>query len=283
MEQVCGELALAEVEHKVNIFRKTGSYLRLASAYFSFNLRSQMEYRTAFISQALAMFINNSVWLAFWTLFFARFPALGGWTLTDLATMWAVASSGFGLGHSICGNSVFLPTMITKGQLDAWMLYPRALLGHFILGKMSATSFGDALFGFVIYGLFARPDPTHFVLFSVMVVSVAFIFIAFDIITGSVGFYIGNAERLSEECRWALVTFSTYPETLFDGNVRIFLYLVIPAGFATYLPVTALRTLSLSHAFYALAGSVVFVLVAIWVFYRGLERYESGNLIEMRG
>jgi len=44
----------------------------------------------------------------------------------------------------------------------------------------------------------------------------------------------------------------------------------------------ALRDLSLAHATLAAAGSVGFLLLSAGVFYRGLRRYESGNLLAMR-
>ncbi|MGH7999129.1 MAG: hypothetical protein ACREPR_06805 [Brasilonema sp.] len=61
------------------------------------------------------------------------------------------------------------------------------------------------------------------------------------------------------------------------------LYTLIPAGFVTYLPIEALRKLSLMHTLLAVAGSTVVLLVGVGVFYHGLRRYSSGNLMNMRG
>ena len=54
------------------------------------------------------------------------------------------------------------PVVIARGQLDAWMLYPRALLPHMLLGRMNATAWGDALFGYVVYLALVRPEPGPF-------------------------------------------------------------------------------------------------------------------------
>ena len=58
---------------------------------------------------------------------------------------------------------------------------------------------------------------------------------------------------------------------------------LIPAAFVTYLPIEALRTLSLGHAGLALLGSLAVLAAGVLLFYTGLRRYESGNLMEMRG
>ena len=117
-------------------FAKILSYLRLARAYIKLNWSMQMEYRGAFVSQALAMFLNNGTWLAFWMLFFSRFPVIKGWEQSDVVTLWAISAAGFGLGNAFCWNLHNLAAMVSRGELDVWMLYPRALIPHLALGKM---------------------------------------------------------------------------------------------------------------------------------------------------
>jgi ABC-2 type transport system permease protein len=267
----------------MNSLARLTNYLSLAAAYTRLNFNSQLEYRGAFFSQVLAMFLNNLVWVSFWSLFFTRFPVLRGWTVQDVITVWAIAAAGFGLAHAIFGNALSLPGLIAQGQLDVWMLYPRALLPHLLLGRMSATSWGDAIFGFVIYLAYVRPDLVHFLLFTALTLSVALLFVGFSVLSGSLSFYLGNATGLAEQWRFAMITFSTYPAILFDGAVRLLLYTVIPAAFVTYLPIEALRQLSLFYALLTLLGSLAVLTVGSLVFYHGLRRYESGNLMEMRG
>ncbi len=259
------------------------NYLKLAFAYTKLNLDAQLEYRGAFFSQVVAMFVNNIVWVWFWVLFFSRFKVLRGWDINDVVTLWCIAASGFGLAHTVCGNALQLPVLIARGQLDVWMLYPRALLPHILLGRMSATAWGDAIFGYVVYLIFIKPDLQHFSLFVALTVSVAFLFVGFSIFTGSLTFFLGNSESLAEQWRYAMITFSTYPATLFEGGVKIILYTLIPAMFVSYYPIIALREMSLFNAAIAVAGSAGVVAAGVFVFYFGLRRYESGNLMEMRG
>lgn len=65
--------------------------------------------------------------------------------------------------------------------------------------------------------------------------------------------------------------------------MKLLLYMAIPAGFVTYLPIEALRQLSLIHTLLAIAGGIPVLLIGTGVFYYGLRRYASGNLMEMRG
>ena len=181
------------------------------------------------------------------------------------------------------GNGTMLAGMIAEGKLDAWMLYPRALLSHLLLGRMSASSWGDAIFGYVIYFFMVQPNPAQFLLFVLLSFSTALLFVGFSVATGSLSFFVGNASELATQWRMSMITFGTYPAVLFDGGVRLLLFTLIPAGFITYFPVLALRDLSLINGLYALLGALAVLAVAIVIFYTGLRRYESGNLMEMRG
>jgi ABC-2 type transport system permease protein len=263
--------------------RRASDYLGLVVAYFRLNLNAQLEYRGAFISQVAAMFLNDGVWVVFWALFFTRFPVLGGWSIADVITIWAITAAGFGLAYAIFGNALGLASVIAMGQLDVWMLYPRALLPHLLLGRMHTTAWGDALFGYLVYIGFVHPDLMHLLLFVVLTLSVAMLFVGFGVLTGSLSFFLGNASGLAQQWQFALITFSTYPSVLFQGAVKIVLYTLIPAGFVSYVPLEALRRLSLADGALALSGSLAVLLAGVAVFYFGLRRYESGNLTEMRG
>src|SRR5262245_13238903 len=251
------------------MFSQLRNYLGMAAAYTRLNLNAQLEYRGAFVAQVAAMFLNDGVWLVFWALFFTRFPVLHGWQISDVVTVWALTASSFGLAHAIYGNALHLAALIAQGQLDVWMLYPRALLSHMLLGRMNASSWGDALFGYVVYFVFVQPGLPHALLFVALSLSATLLFVGFSVLTGSLSFFLGNAAGLGEQWRNAMITFSTYPAILFDGAVKVLLFTLIPAGFVSYLPIQALRNLSLLDAGLALAGALAVLFVGAGVFYLG--------------
>jgi ABC-2 type transport system permease protein len=263
--------------------KRLRNYPSLVFAYARLNLRAELEYRGAFISQVAAMILNDAVWLAFWWLFFERFQVLRGWQLDDVVALWSITAAGFGIAFALMGNALSLATIIARGELDVWMLHPRELLSHMLLGKMNAMAWGDVIFGYAVYLIFARPDPLRFVMFVLLSLSVAAVFIGLSVLSASLSFYLGNSSTLTEQWRYAVITFATYPPTIFDGAVKLALFTIIPAGFISYLPVQALRNLSLLDAALAVAGAAGILAAGVGFFYRGLRKYESGNLLGMRG
>jgi ABC-2 type transport system permease protein len=265
------------------VWKSFRNYLGLILAYTKINLNAQLEYRGAFISEAVAMLINDGFWVLFWVMFFDRFPVVQGWERKDILMLWAVTTAGFGIAYSIMGNAWHLSPLIVNGQLDLWLLHPRELLSHMLLGRTMATAWGDAAFGYLVYVALVRPDITHFLLFVLLSLSSALAFVGFGVLTASLSFFVGNGTLLAEQWRFAMISFSTYPETLFTGGVKLLLFTLMPAAFVSYVPVRALRSLSVWDVGYAVLGAVTLTVIGVTVFYAGLRRYESGNLMSMNG
>lgn len=259
------------------------NYLGLAMAYVRFNFKAQLEYRGAFFSQVASMFLNDGVWVLFWILFFKRFPVLHGWQVTDVIALWSILTAGFGLAFGLMGNTLSVASSVAQGEIDAWLLQPRAVLPHFLLGRSAPSAWGDALFGYVVYLGFVRPDWQRMVVFVLLSIAVGVVFIGFGVLSGSLSFFIGNAGALADQWRNTMISFATYPPTLFQGAVKIVLYTAIPAGFASYLPVETLRHMSWGYALLTVCGAMGLLAAGTGAFYLGLRRYESGNLVAMKG
>ena len=107
-------------------------------------------------------------------------------------------------------------------------------------------------------------------------------FTAVLVLINSLAFWLGRSEILAEHFLNAMVTFSLYPGTLFDGAARIFLFTLVPAGLTGALPVEMLRNFEVAKLAWLCLGTGIFVGLAILVFHWGLRRYESGSAIQVR-
>lgn len=265
------------------MLKAISSYAGLVGAYTRINLKTQMEYRGAFFSQVLAMFVNDGAWVAFWIFFFRSFPVVRGWELVDVLSLWAIVTAGFGVAYAVMGNALQLAPIIVQGDLDLWLCHPRRVLPHLVLGRSVPSAWGDAAFGYAVYFGFVRPDPAHMAMFAALTAVVAVTFVGLGILGGSLAFYVGSASGLADEWRNTVISFSTYPPPLFQGGVKLLLYTAIPAGFVSYVPVEALRSLSAAYFLLSAGGALAVLGAGIAAFHFGLLRYESGNLISTNG
>ncbi len=256
--------------------------LRFVRAYVGANLRAALEYRFAFWASVLSMVLNDGMWIAFWTIFYARFPAVRGYELRDVLTIWAIAALGFGLSLGVFGNCWFYAQIVAEGRLDFYLLLPRPVLLHVLVSRMSPSAWGDAAFGLALYLAVARPTPAELGAFLVVSLAAGVIITAFGSIVNALAFWLGQAEGLAQQLQGILITFSTYPTTLFTGVVRVVLFTAIPAGFIAYVPVRFLREWEPWQMAAVLGAAAAYALAGVLVFARGLRRYESGNLVALR-
>jgi ABC-2 type transport system permease protein len=253
------------------------SYLRFLGGYLSANLQAAMEYRAGFWSQVASMALNDGLWMGFWFLFFQRYPVVHGWAVTDVIVIWAVPTAGFGLATGVFGRAQRLASVINSGGLDSYLTMPKNVLLHVLVSSTSASGWGDLIFGVVAFTLLIRPTPAVFLLYLALALMVAFIFTAFLVLLGSLAFWLGNSEGLSQQLMGALISFATYPTAIFHGAVKLLLFTVLPAGFISYFPVELLRSFRWPLLGALLAFTVGIATLAWGVFHLGMRRYESGN------
>lgn len=262
---------------------EVSSTLRFLLAYVRLNLSAAIEYRAAFIAQAVGMMLNDIVFFIFWALYFARFPNVAGWGAADIGLLWAIAATSIGLSAALFGNCTRLASIIVQGQLDYYLSLPKNTLLHVLVSRSGLAGWGDVCFGIVAYALFGKLDAGSVVLWLVLVVLSMLVFVSFNVAAGCLGFWIGNAEATAFQANQALINFSLYPGPMFQGWIRVLLFTAVPAAFVSHLPVDVLR----SFEPWRMAGLVGFaalsVGLAVGAFQLGVRRYESGNLVGLRG
>ena len=257
--------------------------LRLVNGYLRHNLMSVMAYQGAFLLQVFGMVLNDAMLLFFWWILFTRLPTLRGWTMTQVMTLYAVVAFGFGVANVVCGNAFLVARVIVRGDLDYYLALPADPLVHLLVAHMSLSAWGDLLFGLLLFVIIALGQWANLLLFLLLGLLTGIIFVAFGVLVGSLAFWVGNADNLAAQAINALVTFGLYPVEIFPGVVQWLLYTLIPAAFVGSLPASLLSEFGWGR----LAGLVVFtagVGLAAWAVFRwGLRRYESGNLVMVRG
>ncbi len=258
------------------------SMFALVGAYLRANLKAAFEYRVSFASEMLAMLVNDCMWLGFWIAFYERYPVVHGWVRADVVTLWAIVATAFGVATALFGNVVRLAGIVARGELDVYLALPRPVLLHALISRMSLTAWGDVVFGVGVFAWLTQPTAADWLLFATLCASNVGIFVGFGALVSSAGFWIGPAEGLAQQAMNILISFSTYPTTIFRGSVKLVLLSVVPAGFLGFVPAEILRARSPHWLIAHFAVSLAFVALGSLVFARGLRRYESGNLSVVR-
>lgn len=256
--------------------------LAFFGAYLKTNVAAMLEYRASSFLMILGMMVNDVLWVAFWALYFTKFPVVKGWTLEDVLVLWSSVGVSLGISMGFFANSLRIPQLVVQGQLDYYLTLPKDPLLHLLVSQVAPLSFGDLIFGPLLLILFVHLTWVRAVIFLATALLASLLLLGFFILSGSLVFYLGNAETLGGQLFNTLVHFATYPSPIFDTTVKVILFTVIPAGFVSTLPVELVREFHWTGFLELLGAALFFFGLAVLVFRRGLYRYESGNLMQMR-
>jgi ABC-2 type transport system permease protein len=136
--------------------------------------------------------------------------------------------------------------------------------------------------GLAVYAIFCQVSLGGLCLLLIASVAAAMLFTGFQVIMASLTFFIGNSEGLASQAWNAFIHFSTYPSGIFRGVTKMLLFTLLPAGFINAVPVRVIRNFDPHYFALLLAAGVGFFALGWIVFFAGLRRYESGNLMTIR-
>ena len=259
------------------------SVLRFVAYYVGANLDVALAYRAAFAAKVFAFVVSDAMWVAFWWLYFERFPSVEGYGFRQVVIVWAIAATAFGMFGGVAAGATTIATRVARGELDFYLVLPKAPLLHLIVSRMDPGGFGDALFGIVTFAALARPSLEEAAAFTVLAVLATVIITAYIVAVQSLAFWTGRAETIADQALFGLITFATYPERLFGGPVKIVLFTLVPAGFVSYVPVRLIQEWDWTLAGALLTVAVGATLASSAMFRLGLRRYQSGSALSMRG
>lgn len=253
--------------------------LKLLFCYFKFNISSSMEYRVSFIIQTFGMILNNSAFIFFWWILFNNVKTIGGYGFKDEMMLWAMMSTSFGICFIVFGNVNSITRMILNGELDTYLLQPKDPLLNILCSKTVVSAWGDTMYGIILFFVIKGLNIKAFALFMLFCITGAIMFSSVLVFFHALSFYTGNTEGLTQLVTEFMISFSIYPEGIFSGAIRFILYTIIPAAFMVYIPAGIIHQFSIVKVMEVLGASLTWIIIAYAVFYKGLKKYESGNLI----
>lgn len=255
--------------------------LAYLGALVATNVKASLAHRGAFWLQAALMALNDVLFFCVWWIFFRQVPSVRGWTLLDMYALYGFVAFAFGLFAVLAIGTRDLAQRVMDGELDALLPQPRALLPRLALSRSSASGWGDVVFGLVLLGLGSQLEPGRLPALLLLALASGLTLAMTSVLVNSLVFWVGDMEGLPRQMIEFTIVFSTYPGALFTGALRVVLYTLVPAGIVAYLPAEFLRAPSPGALAWALGATTVYALFVVWVFGRGLRRYESGSRLSL--
>lgn len=254
---------------------------RVCMLSIKYNIMREMLNKVTFLTNICFMMINNATFIVQWVILFNIKGDVGGYDMKEIMLLWGLSASSFGLAHILFARVFSLPDLIINGKLDSYLVQPKNVLLCVMTSATSTSAIGDLLYGLVVVCVFCF-SVRRFFLFLLFTVTGAMIITAFALLMGSLSFWFVRSEMFGSNMVNSMVSFATYPDGIFEGVVRFILYHIIPVGMAVYQPVHVMMGFDMGKLLEVLGYAVLLLVIAAFVFYRGLKRYSSSSLMEAR-
>ncbi len=253
--------------------------IRVTFLSIKYALEREMLNKVTFLSNIFFMILNNASFIVQWVIIYSIKNEVGGYSFNQILLLWGIAALTYGVSRFFFIEAFDLCDDITLGKLDNYLVQPKNVLLSCITSKVEVSAIGDIIYGIIMIAIVGIEKLPLFVLCGILgglvITSVAIIF-------SSLAFWFGRVESIVNIANSLMTNFATYPEGIFKGIIKILFYTILPLGFSTYLAIDIISFFDVYKLLLLFGGTIFFVTLAFIVFYRGLKRYSSSNLMNAR-
>jgi ABC-2 type transport system permease protein len=173
---------------------------------------------------------------------FSQVDALGGFTIAEVALLYATATASLGLADLLLGNIDMLGQRVRDGTLDTLLVRPVPVLVQVAADRFALRRIGRIVQALLVMAwALAELDgvdwtPAKVVWLPVMVVSGAVIFGAIWTLGGAFQFIAQDASQVQNSFTYGGNALLNYPPTLFTRELVQAVTFVMPLAFVNWLP-----------------------------------------------
>ena len=248
------------------------------------SIKSAMAYKVSFICQTLFMMLNNTFFLVFWGVVFKNTGEVDGVSFQNILYLWSFSTISFGVAYFFFGGVQNINEYIVSGQMDSYMLQPKAVLLNVMTSKCIFSAFGDVMYGIIIGLIVSGGDIGKFLMLLIIGIFGSIFFIATEVLLRAITVWVGDTKTIANKYTESLlITFSVYPEKIFSTGVKALLYTIIPAAYLTYMPTMLMENFKIGSIMIVFLVGIIYLITSIIVFQKAMKNYESGNNMSMKG
>ncbi|GAB3010568.1 ABC transporter permease [Streptomyces pseudoechinosporeus] len=213
------------------------AYLLIAAMW----IRAGMTYRTSFAVTVVGNLLLSGLDFVGILLMFSQVDSLGGWTLPEVAFLYGLSATAFGITDLLFGSSQALGARIRDGSFDTLLVRPVPVLAqvgadHFPLRRLGRVIQGSLVLGWALFAVDVDWTAPKALLVPVMVVSGAAIFGALFVAGAAFQFLAQDAAEVQSAFTYGGTTMLQYPPTLFGKDLVRGVTFVLPLAFVNWLP-----------------------------------------------
>lgn len=211
---------------------------RLISAMW---IRSTLAYRVSFVMTVLGGLLVTGLDFVAILLMFSQVDVLGGYTLPEIAFLYGLSATSFGIADLTIGSAGRLGTRVRDGTLDTLLVRPAPVLAQvaadrFALRRVGRITQGALVLGYALVALDIGWTPVKVLMVPLMLVCGGVIFSAVFVAGAAFQFVAQDASEVQSAFTYGGQTLLQYPPTVFGKELVRGVTFVFPVAFVNWVP-----------------------------------------------
>lgn len=212
-------------------------YWKLVAA----QMRSQLQYRLSFALDMTGTFLLSFIDFLAVLVIFHNIPRLGGWTVHEVAFLYATSSIAFSLCDLAIGHLDLFPQRIRDGTFDVLLIRPRGTLFQVLAGEVTLRRIGRVGQGIIVLvyalsGLAIAWNVGRVAMLAAMIASGLLIYGAVWVTGACLAFWTTEGGEFTNAFTYGGNFLTQYPINIYSEWARRFLAYVVPMAFVSYFP-----------------------------------------------
>ncbi|GGX08731.1 transporter [Streptomyces malachitofuscus] len=249
-------------------------------------IRSTMAYRASFVLTVCGNLMLTGLDFVAILLMFSQVDALGGWTLPEVALLYGLSATSFGIAQLAFGSVGSLGGRVRDGSFDTLLVRPAPVLAQVAADRFALRRLGRGIQGAAVLGWALVATDVDWTVVKVLLVPVtlvcgAVIFGSLFVAGGAFQFLAQDAAEVQNAFTYGGTTLLQYPPTVFGRDLVRGVTFVLPLAFVNWVPAAHLLArpyplgLPDGAAFAAPLVAVVCAALAGAAWRAGLRSYRS--------
>jgi ABC-2 type transport system permease protein len=212
-------------------------YRRLVAA----QVRAQLQYRMSFALDLSGAFLISFLDFLAVLVIFHNVPRLAGWSVHEVAFLYAASTISFSLTDLVIGHLDDFPRRIRDGSFDVLLLRPRGTLLQVIASDFALRRFGKLAQAVIVlvYALSSlNIDWTigRAAMLVLMVPTGSVVFGAVWVAGTCLAFWTTEGGEFTNAFTYGGNFLAQYPVNIYSAWLRRFLAYLVPTAFVCYFP-----------------------------------------------
>lgn len=204
-------------------------------------IRSTMAYRASFAMTLFGNFLLTGLDFATILLMFSQVDRLGGYSLPEIAFLYGLGGTAFGLADLAFGTMDRLGRRVRDGTLDTLLVRPVPVLAQvaadrFAVRRIGRVTQGLLVLGYALVVLDVSWTPLKVLLIPLTLLSGSAIFAAVFVAGAAFQFVAQDASEVQNSFTYGGSTLLQYPPTVFAKDLVRGVTFVFPLAFVNWLP-----------------------------------------------